>query len=232
MSSPADPAAPLTPRFVLDVAVDAWDDPFHAWACQFRAGLAPTDLVEEALVEQLIMAAWRLRKSAARELTQNRPDPSWARYHGHAQRDWSRALADWNRHRKSSPRLASPPTRPEPVPAPPAPPEPVAAPPPAPEPDASLDPSAPTPESAAPTAGLPEPARPKPVAEIAGPPDPSATSADPSAPTSNEPPAAPAPAAPRLSTPPAPAPVYYHGAVVGPPRPGLHPVHTAHPGWR
>ncbi len=193
------------PRFLLDVAADSWDESFLAWARAFRAELQPDGLIEEALVEQLLMAAWRVRRSVLREIDDRPGDRFWSRDHAQAQRDWSRALADWNRQRRLPTRAGSrSQSRPEPAassrPLPSIEPAPVATPSTTPE---NLPRRATTPPPVATTEpSRNPPARPTPTPSFV--PDPPRELVTPD----------------RSFLPPSPPPLY-HGAVIGPERPGI-----------
>lgn len=78
----------------------AYEDPaFLAWAEAFRADAAPQGALESALIDLLITAAHRLARIAKREVDVKTGDTAHLRERSHAERAWTRALADWKRAR-------------------------------------------------------------------------------------------------------------------------------------
>ena len=83
-------------------AIDGADSvEFIAWANALRAEEAPVGALEIAMVDSIVQAARRLRKATGFVEADGYRNPAVVRELTHCERAWSKALAEWRRHRTS-----------------------------------------------------------------------------------------------------------------------------------
>ena len=93
--SPTDPWTSPDASLLLLSANDA---DFGRACVELRHQLAPDDLLGILIVDQLVLAARRLRKAARLEPAEEVPDAAWCRYHSLAERGFRAALTAFHRH--------------------------------------------------------------------------------------------------------------------------------------